>query len=173
MNNIQHIDKKQIVVVSLDESRYSLYLSVVERVVRAVEITPLPKAPEFVLGVINVHGQIIPVVDIRKRLNLPQHNVTVDDQFILAHTSKRLIVLVVDSVIGIYELAEQEFVTTEQFLPGAEYIHGVAKFEGNLVLIYDLNQFLSLDNEQKLEVALVENKMKTAHKSHWKRENTV
>lgn len=156
MDDLQQIVDNKIVVFSLYEPRYSLYLSIVERVIRAVEITPLPKAPNFILGVINVHGLIIPVMDIRNHLKLPQHDVISDDQFILAHTSHRLIALAVDSVVGIYELEEHEFVTTEQFMPGAEYIHGVAKFENDMVLIYDLDQFLSLDNERKLETALVE-----------------
>ncbi|MBF8302857.1 MAG: cheW40H-4 [Candidatus Dadabacteria bacterium] len=59
----------QLVVLTLDEQRYALHLSAVERIVRVVEVTPLPKAPEIVLGVVNVQGQIIPVINIRKRFS--------------------------------------------------------------------------------------------------------
>ena len=55
------------VVFRLDEQHYAVPLSVVERIVRMVDITPVPKTPEIVLGVINVQGSVIPVVDIRRR----------------------------------------------------------------------------------------------------------
>ncbi len=61
----------QYVVFTLDEQRYVLHLSAVKRIIRVVEITPLPKAPDIVLDVVNVEGQIIPVVNIRKRFRLP------------------------------------------------------------------------------------------------------
>ncbi len=67
-----HIGQLNLYIVfTLDEQRYALHLSAVERVICVVEITPLPKAPEIVLGIINVGGQIIPVIDMRKRFRLP------------------------------------------------------------------------------------------------------
>jgi purine-binding chemotaxis protein CheW len=154
MSDLQSTDQKQIVVFTLDEPRYALFLSAVERVIRAVEITHLPKAPEIVLGVINLQGQVIPVVDIRQCIHLPAREMNIDDRFIIARTSRRLVALVVNAVDGVRGLAEREMATAEQVLPGAEYIHGVAKLEGNLVLICDLDQFLSFDEEQALNTAL-------------------
>lgn len=140
-----------VVVFTLGELRYALPLSAVERVVRAPEVTPLPKAPEIVLGVINVRGQVIPVVDIRKHLRLPPRELELSDQFIIARTSRRRVALVADSVVGCHELADRELVPVDQVLPGAEYIHSVAKLEGNLVLICDLDQFPPFDEEQMLD----------------------
>jgi purine-binding chemotaxis protein CheW len=143
-----------IVVFVLDEPRYALYLSAVERVVRAVEITPLPKAPEIVLGVINAQGRILPVLDIRKRFRLPAREMKLDDRFIIARTARRPVALVVDSVVGVHELAEREIVSAKQTLPFAQYLKGVAKVKNNLVLIHDLDQFLLLDEERVLDTAL-------------------
>lgn len=157
MSDLRRTEQNQILVFTLDEPRYALNLAAVERVVRAVEITPLPKAPEIVLGVINVQGQIVPVVDVRKRLHLPAREMHLDDQFIIARTSRRLVALVVDSVVGIRALADQEMVSAQQALPCAEYIHGVAKLADNLVLICDLDQFLSLLEERMLAEASSEN----------------
>jgi purine-binding chemotaxis protein CheW len=153
MSDLQGTDQEQIVVFTLDEPRYALFLSAVERVIRAVEITRLPKAPEIVLGVINLQGQVIPVVDIRQRLHLPAREMNIDDRFIIARTSRRLVALVVNTVDGVRGLAAREMATAEQFLPGAKYIRGVAKLEGDLVLICDLDQFLSFDEEQALNAA--------------------
>ena len=154
MDSIKLKDDMQIVVFSLDEPRYALDLSTVERVVRAVEITPLPKAPEIVLGVINMQGQVVPVVDVRKRFRLPGREINIDDRFIISRTSRRLVALVADDVVGVKRLGNREIVSAEQALPFAEYIKGVAKVEDDLVLIYDLDRFLSLDEEEKLDEAL-------------------
>lgn len=143
-----------IVLFALDEPRYALDLSVVERVVPAVEITPLPKAPEIVLGVINMQGHIIPVIDVRRRFRLPGREMSVDDRFIIARTSRRLVALAADSVAGVRAIENRDMVSAEQAFPFAAYIQGVAKVEGGLVLIYDLERFLSLDEEQVLDAAL-------------------
>ena len=70
MNN----PSNHIVVFTLDEQRYALHLLAVERVVRAVEVTALPEAPEIVLGVVNVKGRIVPVINVRRRFRLPERN---------------------------------------------------------------------------------------------------
>ena len=62
----------KIVLFTLDEQRYALALPSVDRVVRVVDVTPLPKAPAIVLGVVNIHGDIVPVYDLRKRFRLPK-----------------------------------------------------------------------------------------------------
>lgn len=149
-------DKKRekILVFSLVEPRYALYLATVERVIHAVEITPLPKGPEIIMGVINFHGDIIPVIDMRKRFNLPSRELEPEDQFIIARTAKRLVALIADSVIGIHEFNRKQIVNTEQTIPYTEYISGVAKTEDNLILITDLEKFLSPDEEEMLDKAI-------------------
>jgi len=144
----------RLVRFSLDQQRYALYLSAVERVVPAAEVTPLPKAPEIVLGVLNAGGRIIPVVNIRRRFRLPEREIDVQDQLILAHTGKRPVALVVDSVTGIAEVADEQVTAADRILPGLEQVEGVARLEDGLMLIHDLGKFLSLDEEQELGAAL-------------------
>jgi len=144
----------QLVVLTLDEQRYALHLSAVERIVRVVEVTPLPKAPEIVLGVVNVQGQITPVINIRKRFRLPEREMNLSDQLIIAHTSRRTVALVADAVSGVIERSEQEVIAAEKVLPGIEYVEGVVKLEDGMILIHDLNKFLSLEEEQALDNAM-------------------
>jgi purine-binding chemotaxis protein CheW len=129
-------------------------LAIVERVIRAVEISPLPRAPRIVRGVINVQGHILPVVDIRALFRLPSRETGVDDRFIIARTPRRVLALIVDRVMGISEVPEEKIVSAESALPFAEGLRGVAKLEDGLVLIYDLDRFLSLDEEGQLDAAL-------------------
>jgi purine-binding chemotaxis protein CheW len=139
-------DADRIVVFYLDGQQYALHLSAVARVVRVVEVTPLPKAPEIVLGVVNLQGRIIPVFNIRRRFRLPERELSLSDQLIVAHTSARTVGLVVDAVRGVVGPAG-----VEHILPNLEYIEGAAKLEDGIVLIHNLDQFLSLEEGQALD----------------------
>ena len=156
MDNIKNINKQKIVLFSLEEPRYALYLSEVVKIERAVEITPLPKAPQVVSGVINFHGEIIPVIDIRKLFRLPQRDIHLEDQFIIARTSQRLVGLVVDSVNGVYDLEDHQTIDARESFPFTEYLSGIATIEHGIVLITDLEKFLSLNEERVLDAALTE-----------------
>jgi purine-binding chemotaxis protein CheW len=148
---------EHLLVFTLDEPRYALPLAAVERIVRASEITPLPKAPEIVLGVINAQGRVIPVVDMRRRFGLPTREMRLEDRFIVARTARRLVALVADEVAGVRALGPLQLVNTAAALPFAGYLQGVAKLEDGLVLISDLDAFLSLDEDRLLAAALEEN----------------
>lgn len=143
----------QLLVFHLDDQRYGLLLGVVERAVRIVEITPLPKAPGIVLGVVNVQGRVVPVVNLRARFRLPERGIALSDQLVIARTKKRTIALAVDSVAGVFDFPEGEAVSAENIVPGTDYIAGVVKLADGLVLIQDLDRFLSLDEERTLSEA--------------------
>jgi purine-binding chemotaxis protein CheW len=143
-----------LVVFTLDEQHYALHLAAVERAIRMVEITPLPKAPEIVLGVINVQGRIIPVVNLRKRFGLAERELHLSEHIILAHTLKRAVALVVDAVKGVMECSEQEVIAAEEILPGLDYLEAVTKLNEGLILIHALDTFLSLEEEKELDAAL-------------------
>ena len=144
----------QLIVFTLERQQYALQLSAVDKVVRAVEISPLPKAPEIVNGVVNVRGRIMPVINVRRRFYLPEREIALTDQFIIAHTARRPVCLVVDAIIAVSEYPEQSMAGAESILPGLEYIEGIVKFQDGLVFIHDLGNFLSLEEEASLDQAL-------------------
>jgi purine-binding chemotaxis protein CheW len=146
----------QVVVFLLDDRRYALNLSAVKKVIRVVEISPLPKAPDIVLGIVNLEGSIIPVVDVRRRFNLPGREIELKDQMIVVQTKRRKVALVVDAVDDVMECREETIVPAGDILPDIEYVRGVVKTEDGMILIHDLDTFLSLDEEEALTEALVE-----------------
>jgi purine-binding chemotaxis protein CheW len=143
-----------LLVFALDGQRYALRLSAVERVLRAVAVTPLPQTPEVVLGVVNVHGRILPVLDIRRRFHLPLRDLELSDRFIVARTARRPVILVVDDALGVVECTPQDVTTAGTVLPGAEYLEGVVRLTDGMVFIHNLDSFLSLGEEQTLQHAL-------------------
>jgi len=143
-----------LLVFTLDDWRCALELSTVERAYRAVAVTPLPDAPDIVLGVINVRGAILPVVNIRRRFRLAEKELTPNDKFIVAHAADRLLVLVVDTVSGVIECPARDMTSASAILPGMAYVEGMARLKDGMVLIHDLARFLSLEEKTALEQAL-------------------
>jgi purine-binding chemotaxis protein CheW len=144
----------QLVTFSIDEQLYALALDHVDRIVRAVEITRLPKAPEIVLGVINVEAKIVPVINLRKRFNFPEREINLTDHFIIAHTSRRRLALAVDSVSQVIEDCADTLVPSEKIIPTMDYVQGIVRLESGLLLIHDLEQCLSLHEEEALQHAM-------------------
>jgi len=143
-----------LIVFVLDRQRYALPLHAVDRVVRMVAITPLPKAPDIVLGVVNYQGRVIPVINMRRRFNLPEKDIALTDQLVVAHTSRRPVALVADAVHDVIAGLAQGLIETENILPGVEYVEGVVKLGDGMILIHDLDKFLSLEEESSLNQAL-------------------
>jgi purine-binding chemotaxis protein CheW len=147
-------DPLQLVIFTLDELRYALHLSAVERAINLTEITPLPSAPEIVIGIVNVHGSVIPVLNIRKRFRLPEREPDLGDQLLIAHTASRDVALVVDTVNDVLTLPFGEVIAPQTILPHLEHVEGVVKRDDGMIFIQDLDAFLSLEEKQALEAAI-------------------
>lgn len=144
----------QLLVFCIGDQYCGLYLAQVDRVIRAVDITPLPEAPDVVLGVIDLHGILVPLMNVRKRFGFADRPISVDDHFIIARCDERTMGLAVDTVKGIVERSPEAIIPPEKILHKWQPIEGVIQLEDGLVLIRDLDQFLSLDEDRVLEQAL-------------------
>ena len=145
----------QVVVFELDERHYGVRLDAVERVLHAVDVTPLPQTPDVVWGVIDMQGQIVPVLSLRRRFGLPERAIGVSDHFVLARTRQRTVALVVDAVRGVVERPVAEVIESNMILPDLEQIEGVIQLDDGMALIHDLDRFLSLDDERALAQAML------------------
>ena len=137
----------------LDDHRYALRLDAVEMVVRAAAITPLPKAPEIVLGVLDLHGEVIPVINLRKRFRAPVREIRTSDQFVIARANRRMVALVVDSAESVLEAGEA-VIEPQDILTGMDHLEGITRTEDGLVLIHDLARLLFAEEEELLSLAL-------------------
>jgi purine-binding chemotaxis protein CheW len=146
--------KVQLLIVIVEGRPFGLLLPQVDRVVRAMEWTPLPRSPQIVLGAIDLRGEIIPLFDFRTRFGLPKKDVSANDQFVIARTSRRTVALVVEEIKGLEERDRVDVVGAERILPRLDQIEGAIQLDQGLTLIHDLNRFLSLDEERQLDEAL-------------------
>jgi purine-binding chemotaxis protein CheW len=136
---------------ALDARWFALPIECVSRIVRAAEVTPLPLAPEVVAGALDVAGTVMPVYDLRPRLGLPRRAMRLEDQIVIARTQRRPLALMIDRALG---LIEAEPVAATALAPGLAHLRGVLSTADGLVLIQDLESFLSPGEEADLESAL-------------------
>lgn len=144
----------RLILLRVDRQTYALHLAAVDRVLRMAAITPLPGAPDAVQGVINIRGEVLPVVSIRRRLGLDQRSVAAADSLVVAHARTRRIAIIAESVLGVAECAADAVVGCDDIGRGIRHIEGVVKTGDGLVLIQDLDRFFSAEEERSLDLAL-------------------
>ena len=151
----------RLVAFSLDDRRFAVPLSAVVRIERMVALTPLPKAPDIVTGIINFHGRVIPVVDIRSRFNMTPRPSELSDQLLILQTGERTIAFIVDFVEGVIDAFQDQCADAGSVLPIMEYVKGVVKLEDGMVVIHDPDAFLSLEEGRSLDEVMKERKTET------------
>ena len=144
----------QLLVFLIDGTRYAIRLQTVERVVNAVEITPLPEGPEIVTGVINVHGQAIPIVNIRRKFRLRQRALDLDDHIVIVKGSKWTVAFAVDAVEGVIERKPDEIIAAGSILPDLAYTEGVIHIHDDIVFLHDIDKALSFEELGKIAAVI-------------------
>lgn len=149
-------DRAPLLVFRIEDQRYALPASAVIRVLPMVAVSPLPKAPEVALGVFSLHGDVLPVLDIRRRLGLPFRAYGPSAHLLVVRTHRRTLSLPVDEALGVREVSAAAVTPTEVLLPRARYVAGIVALAEGLLFIHDLDAFLSLEEEQRLDESLEE-----------------
>jgi len=132
-----------LLTFSIAEQQYGLPLEVVQRVFRAVEVTLVPDAPDFVMGVVSIHGRIVPVVSVRRRMGLRQEKVREKDRLVLVTVHGRDVLLLVDSIGGVIVPGSGDFVASREILPDTASMEGVARTGDSLVVVQNISEFLT------------------------------
>ncbi|MFK2875695.1 chemotaxis protein CheW [Rhodanobacter hydrolyticus] len=143
-----------LLVFKLDLLRLGVSLAAVERVEHACEVTPLPGAPTAVLGVVNLHGHVAVVIDLRLRLGLPPRPISPADAFVVLALPQQLFVLPVSEAEGVTAVDSGDFVPGEALIQGVAQVRGLVKTPDGLLLIDDPQQFLDVHDMKALASAL-------------------
>jgi purine-binding chemotaxis protein CheW len=144
-------ERLQLVSFRVDELRHAVALSTVERVLHAVEVTPLPGAPPVLLGVMDLAGEIVPVFSLSPRLQRPARPPRADDQFLLVRSARRLLAVMADAVEGVITCDA----TPASVHEAAPHLRGVIVLEDDeqqgLLLIHDVEVLLAPEEAQWVE----------------------
>ncbi len=135
----------QWVTFQLEDETYGINVMQVREVLRYTEIAPVPGAPDYVLGIINLRGNVVTVIDTRSRFGLNQGEITDNTRIIVIESEHQVIGILVDSVAEVVYLRSSEIDTTPSVGTdeSAKFIQGVSNREGKLLILVDLNKLLS------------------------------
>jgi purine-binding chemotaxis protein CheW len=152
MNDSDHEEPNtnQYVIFTIDEYVFGMPTNVIEIVVRMVEITPIPGSPSFILGAINFHGKVIPVVDLRQRFGMPIRPICVNDQLIIINTKEYYFALTIDTVKDAIELQTAMITKADDILPNLPYLAGIAKSLDGMILLNDPQKIFNPDEIEKI-----------------------
>lgn len=149
MNQLAHANSEtdRWVTFKLDNETYGINVMQVQEVLRVTEIAPVPGAPDFVLGIINLRGNVVTVIDTRKRFGLMPKEHDDFTRIVIIETEQQVVGILVDSVAEVTEIQASQIETapnvgTEE---SSKYILGVTSRDSELLILVDLNKFLSGD----------------------------
>ncbi|WP_024459994.1 chemotaxis protein CheW [Marinimicrobium sp. LS-A18] len=142
----------QWVTFRLDGETYGINVMQVQEVLRYSEIAPVPGAPPYVLGIINLRGNVVTVIDTRHRFGLADGEVTDNTRIVIIETDNHVIGIMVDSVAEVVYLNQSEIETAPNVgnEESAKFIQGVCHKNDELLILIDLNKLLT--NEEWAEL---------------------
>ncbi len=132
-----------MLVFELDELRCAVDAGPVREVLRAVAVRTIPGQPDFIAGVIDLRGTIVPLLDLRLRFGRSTRALSPSDTFIVVSIRSQLVALWTDSVVDLVPLDIGAFTAREGLIVGTRSLSGVVRVAGDLVMIHDLGAFLS------------------------------
>ena len=135
----------QLVVFELANEHYGVDIAAVEGIIKMQNITRMPQAPEFVVGVTNLRGSVLPVIDLRKRFDLPTLGVGQNTRLLIVKVSGQLLGLVVDDVTEVIAVSVKDIKPPPQVVKGVggEYLIGVCLARESLIMLLNLDKLLT------------------------------
>ncbi len=144
----------QLVGFTIGKEQFGVDILMVQEIIRSAPITSVPNSPDFVEGVINLRGNIIPVIELRKRLNLYQEDSDEDTWILILDIDGRVTGFIVDSVSKVLKILESSIEPPPDVVVAglkSQYIRGVCDTGENLLILLDFNRILLVEELQKLK----------------------
>jgi purine-binding chemotaxis protein CheW len=151
-------ESTQVVSFKLGPEEYGVDIAQVQEINRMVAVTNVPRAPVFMEGVINLRGQLIPIIDLRTRFGMPRAEHTKNTRIVVTEISSKRVGMVVDSVSEVLRLPLDAIEPAPDMITGVdtEYIRGVGKIDDRLIILLDLAKIVTGSEKRELETADVE-----------------
>ena len=148
-------DNIQLICFKLGAEEYGFDIMQIKEIMRYQKITPIPKAASFIEGVINLRGMVVPVIDLRKRFELPV-DVNIKCRIIIAQVETKIVGLIIDDVTDIVTLPKTSILPSPKTVKGVEveYLDGMADMERGLLLVLNLNRLLTAEEKGAIDESL-------------------
>jgi purine-binding chemotaxis protein CheW len=141
----QHVG--QYLAFQLDDEEYALDIRQINEIIKAREFTEIPRSPEFVLGIISLRGVVVPVFDLRCRLNLGVAEITANSRIVVCQSGEVAVGLLVDNINQVVNLVEDEIEPPPGVLSGLdrEMIFGIGRYQDRMIILLQLNHVLDVE----------------------------
>ena len=151
-NQVKSAAERQLVAFELAGETYGVDINWVHEIIRMQAVTRLPRTPEFIEGVINLRGRIIPVIDLRKRFGLPPREQTPDTRIMVVEMAGVTVGMIVDAVSEVVRLPAESIEPPPPMMHGIDtaYLEGVGKWEDRLVILLNLDRVLRQGEQEQL-----------------------
>jgi len=148
----------QVVSFRLGGEEYGVDIAQVQEIIRMVEVTRVPRAPHFMEGVINLRGQLIPIIDLRTRFGMAWIDPTKSTRIVVTEIGNKRVGIVVDAVSEVLNIPIENVEDAPEMVAGVgtEYIQGVGKLGERLIIMLDLTMVISTEEKQALETSSVD-----------------
>ncbi len=143
----------QIVSFRIANEEFGIDIIKVQEIIRMVDITRVPNTPNYVIGVINLRGKVIPIIDMRRRLNLLETPYTKDTRIVVIEEDRKVVGFIVDSVSEVLRISKNITEPPPPMVSGisSDFINSIAKLEGRLLILLDLEKVLMSDEVEEKE----------------------
>ena len=145
----ENLETTQFIVIKIGDEQYGININNIDNILRMQHITRVPKVASYIEGVINLRGEVIPVISLRTRMGLPDGEETKDTRIIILKVEQQEVMgVIVDEVKEVVTLdnSQIEKVAYDNKEEKATFINGIGKYEGGLISLLDLNAVI-LDKE--------------------------
>jgi purine-binding chemotaxis protein CheW len=148
------VGTKQVVGFRLHQEEYGIEITKIQEIILLGEITRIPQVPDYIEGLINLRGSVIPIIDLRKRFNLKATPYTDETRIVVANIKDKTIGVIVDAVTQVIRISQEEIDPAPPTVAtvGSEHISGLAKLDDRLLILLDIEQLLELENLERQEV---------------------
>lgn len=147
------MSEKQYVIFNLGNEEYGVDIMKVKEISEFRESTKVPSAPYFVDGIINLRGEIIPIVNLKKRFKLEDKGINSDTRIIVINLNNRNVGFVVDDASQVLRINDNDIDPAPEIIAGIhrQYIAGVGKVDEKIIILLDLEQILTEDEKIQLK----------------------
>lgn len=145
-------DEKQYITFKLEED-YGIELTRIKEIIRYQELTVIPEAPEFVLGILSLRGIAVPVIDLRKLFQLPEKDINEYTVIIVMEVLGRLLGMLVDGVSDMINIKDDDITPPPKFSErkGTKFIRGMVEKEKKFIMLLDVNKLFSSDEIEVID----------------------
>ncbi len=132
---------------NLADKEYAVNIESVREVRRIKKVTPIPKALDFIEGVVSLRGRVVPIISLSKKLGLPYEKSSSFNRVLITESNNHILGVAVDSVIGVTTIDKANIEPPDEILKKCDYLVGVGKIAKRLILVIDMEKLLSGDEK--------------------------